>query len=90
MVVPNYGKLKAFYFLFHTVNYTANYTIINESPLASWDGPPAALYYNFDTLTGLALMAGSGTSNYDPLVPGKVNRSDLLRRGKSICLELFY
>ena len=63
----------SFYFLFHTVNYTGNYTIVNESPLGSWMGPPAALYYNFDTLTGLALMAGNGNSNYDPLVPGKVN-----------------
>ena len=72
MVVPNYGKLKVFYFIFPTENYTGNYTIINESPLASWMGPPAALYFNFDTLTGLALMVGSATSNYDPLVPGKV------------------
>ena len=62
-------------FSFHTVNYTGNYTIVNESPLASRTGPPAALYYNFDTLTGLGLMAGSGATNYDPFGPGKVNRS---------------
>ena len=60
------------FFLFHTVNYTRNYTIVNDSPLGSWSGPLVALYYDFDTLTGLALMAGSGASNYDPLVPGKV------------------
>ena len=39
--------------------------------LPGWDSP-AALYHNFDTLTGLGLMAISGISNYDALVPGKV------------------
>ena len=64
----------AWLFFLCTVNYKWNYTILIGSPFSSWDGPPAILYFNFDTLTGVGLMAENGTSNYDALVPGKVNR----------------
>ena len=61
-------------FSIFTVNYTGEYDLVIGGPPVVWNGPPAVLYRSFDTLTGLGLMAGSGISNYDPLVPGKVNR----------------
>ena len=50
-----------------------NYATVTQSPLGSWNGPPPELHCSFDILTGLQLMAGTQTSNYEALVPGKVN-----------------
>ena len=61
------------HFSIFAVNYTGEYDLVIGGPPGVWNGPPAVLYRSFDTLTGLGLMAGSGASNYDALVPGKVN-----------------
>ena len=70
--------IKIMYFI--TVNYTGEYDLVIGGPPGVWHGPSAILYRSFDNLTGLGLMASGGTSNYDPLVPGKVNRCVLIGR----------
>ena len=68
-----------------TVNYTGEYDLVIGGPPGVWNGPPAALYRSFNTLTGLGLMASSVVSNFDPFVPGKVNQCVRSGKGKSMC-----
>ena len=57
-----------------TVNYTGEYDLVIWGPPGVWNGPPVVLYRSFDTLTGLEIDGmDSVASNYNPLVPGKVN-----------------
>ena len=74
-----------FHLSFLTVNYTGEYDLVIRGPPGVWNGPPAVLYRSFDTLTGLGLMASNVASNYDALVPGKVNRYVRPGKGKSMC-----
>ena len=65
--------------------FTCNQLTVAWNPIGPWDGPPAVVYFNFDTLTGLRLMSGSVASNYEALVNGKVNRCVRSGKCKSMC-----
>ena len=65
--------------------YTRNYTTVVWNPSGFWTGANAVVYFSFDTLTGLRLMAGSAASNYEALIAGKVNRCVHSGKCKSMC-----
>ena len=65
------------------VDLTNNHSIIaliltDWVPPCGWTGPTAALYYHFDTLDGLTLMAGTTENNFTALTSDGMVRYTLI------------